>query len=295
MKLFDEIYHRYCRGRDVPLILADNVARYYWELSNKEIWDLGTDFPGCRAPFKETAVEFKNPRTVWSSEKGRYRMDAAVPDHVVVLVRQRAIPGSRDLNLLCAVVPQGSPYFLSKHINVFMLLRQTEDGQIIPHPDGGFDATSVQPEALQYVRPFCHQGTTDGELGQIFQGLARSFVHITLLTFTFMNCRNVDVKAHAIPERLAKKHLKQHGLTSHKYYVLEIDSLTRRVKALRQSGEASTKGQALHLCRGHFKTFTVQKPLLGKHVGTYWWDHQVRGSADEGTIHKDYQVKAGVS
>jgi hypothetical protein len=47
---------------------------------------------------------------------------------------------------------------------------------------------------------------------------------------------------------------------------------------------------ALHICRGHFKTFTEDAPLFGKRVGTYWWASQVRGKAEEGVVEKDYRV-----
>ncbi|HET6241541.1 MAG TPA: hypothetical protein VFD99_06080 [Arthrobacter sp.] len=47
-----------------------------------------------------------------------------------------------------------------------------------------------------------------------------------------------------------------------------------------------------HLARGHFKTFTEDAPLLGKHVGTYWWGWQVRGQGDAGIIEKTYTLKA---
>ena len=37
------------------------------------------------------------------------------------------------------------------------------------------------------------------------------------------------------------------------------------------------KRQALHICRGHFKTFTDIAPLFGKLRGTYWWADHIRG------------------
>lgn len=48
-----------------------------------------------------------------------------------------------------------------------------------------------------------------------------------------------------------------------------------------------------HLARGHFKTFTEDAPLLGKHVGTYWWGRQLRGQEGRGVIEKTYTLKTG--
>jgi len=48
----------------------------------------------------------------------------------------------------------------------------------------------------------------------------------------------------------------------------------------------------IHLCRGHFKEYTKEKPLFGKYTGTYWWQPTMRGNKKKGVIHKDYEVVA---
>ena len=48
--------------------------------------------------------------------------------------------------------------------------------------------------------------------------------------------------------------------------------------------------QPLHKVRGHFKTYTAEAPLLGRHTGTYWWGHQVRGSREHGEVVSDYRL-----
>ena len=54
--------------------------------------------------------------------------------------------------------------------------------------------------------------------------------------------------------------------------------------------ESSTAENRAHLARGHFKTFTADAPLLGRHVGTYWWGWQVRGDAEKGIVAKSYKL-----
>jgi hypothetical protein len=63
----------------------------------------------------------------------------------------------------------------------------------------------------------------------------------------------------------------------------------RRVLQQMREHEAEHPGQPLplHLCRGHFKTFTAKRPLLGKHVGTFWWEPHLRGSEQAGIIVHD--------
>jgi hypothetical protein len=54
----------------------------------------------------------------------------------------------------------------------------------------------------------------------------------------------------------------------------------------------SHRAAAVHRVRGHFKTFTAERPLLGKHVGTYWWGWNVRGNPEHGEVQSDYEMGA---
>src|SRR5262249_41550931 len=78
------------------------------------------------------------------------------------------------------------------------------------------------------------------------------------------------------------------------YHVLNIDPMRR---VLSRDGHAETSGlrHALHICRGHFKTFAEEAPLFGKHTGTYWWADYVRGDAQQGIVTKDYRIKIAES
>jgi hypothetical protein len=77
-----------------------------------------------------------------------------------------------------------------------------------------------------------------------------------------------------------------------RYRVLDIAPMR---DVLDHEGEARSKGlrHALHICRGHFKTFTDEAPLFGKHTGQYWWPQHVRGHAGEGMVIKGYAVELG--
>ena len=73
--------------------------------------------------------------------------------------------------------------------------------------------------------------------------------------------------------------------------MLEIGPIKRLLDKYR-TGSINDLKRALHICRGHFKTFTSDAPLLGRFTGTYWWTPQVRGSKSAGTVIKDYRVTA---
>ena len=63
---------------------------------------------------------------------------------------------------------------------------------------------------------------------------------------------------------------------------------------LQSEGGASKNGlkKALHICRGHFATYTQDAPLFGNFVGTVWKPQHVRGNAQHGAVVKDYRVLA---
>jgi hypothetical protein len=120
-------------------------------------------------------------------------------------------------------------------------------------------------------------------------GLAQ-LLGAALLTISFLHCRNVDVHLVEPPERLSRKQARQHGHPLTRYYVLDIAPMRG---VLDIEGEARTKGlrHALHICRGHFKTYTDEAPLFSKLTGTYWWEPQVRGNSDQGVVDKDYRIR----
>ena len=74
-----------------------------------------------------------------------------------------------------------------------------------------------------------------------------------------------------------------------RHYTLRIHPGSQRSV---RSGAPQPLGvkNSFHIARGHFKTYTEDAPLLGKHVGTYWWEAHARGSKSAGTITKDYEV-----
>ena len=112
-----------------------------------------------------------------------------------------------------------------------------------------------------------------------------------LLTLSFMHCKNVDLRPVTPPEKLSRKHRKQHGHELVRYHVLDVEPI-RRVLDKYRKGTREDLRRALHICRGHFKTFTPDAPLLGRGVGTYWWAPHVRGSKETGIVLKDYRVGA---
>lgn len=101
-----------------------------------------------------------------------------------------------------------------------------------------------------------------------------------------MNCRNVSLR-----ERGAGRATKGSLASGDAFHEVIIDGNVRRSSGA--PGEQVEEGTVRrHLARGHFKTFTEDAPLLGKHIGTYWWGWQVRGQESQGQIEKTYTLRS---
>ena len=112
-----------------------------------------------------------------------------------------------------------------------------------------------------------------------------------LLTISFLHCKNIEIKTVSPPDKLSDKHEKKHGRRLSSYHVLEISPLRKILEQIR-SGQGIGFRKSLHICRGHFKTFTPDAPLFGRHIGKFWWPSQVKGSREKGITLKDYRVTA---
>jgi hypothetical protein len=171
-----------------------------------------------------------------------------------------------------------------------------EEGKILMRPDGmvilggpyGNHSDSIvralEHEAERFGRAI------DEEIRNHHLFVIRDALFPALMAISFMHCKNVVRKTMEPKEHgRFKKKENRHRKPEHSYVVLEIEPL----KAILESeGMAETQGleKALHVCRGHFKTYTPDAPMFGKHVGSFFFAEHIRGSGKSGTITKDYVV-----
>ena len=73
------------------------------------------------------------------------------------------------------------------------------------------------------------------------------------------------------------------------YHVLTVNGLSSSPASRATTSSASSGiSNRLHLCRGHFKRYTEDKPLFGRYTGLYWWQPHIRGADRSGAVIKDY-------
>lgn len=112
--------------------------------------------------------------------------------------------------------------------------------------------------------------------------------HIALM---LLSCKNIVETTVPAPTRLNKKRSFKNKLPICEYKILVVRPFAPR-KASTEMTHGPSKGLLrVHLCRGHFKEYTPEKPLLGKATGRFWWQPSVRGEKKRGVLNKDYAIR----
>ena len=106
-----------------------------------------------------------------------------------------------------------------------------------------------------------------------------------------LNCKNIGIKSiRRKSKTMSKKNKLRIDPRKFEYRVIDLD-LTPTEKINYEDSEVTGSYKGMHECQGHFKEFTKEKPLFGKHVGLWWWGHQIRGGKKDKIISKEYDTK----
>lgn len=106
------------------------------------------------------------------------------------------------------------------------------------------------------------------------------------ITLKLLNCRNIVTENNIPPQALNKKRIKKGKQPLFTFKTLVVKPTGKKQKSIPKH----LWENRIHLCRGHFKTYTEKAPLFGKYVGRYWWQPSVRGRNKKGVVMKDYEV-----
>ena len=103
-----------------------------------------------------------------------------------------------------------------------------------------------------------------------------------------LSCKNIIYEMTDPPAKVQKKRAKRGKPPLHSYYTLKIR--TNHCSTRAGENEEKAWSNRAHLCRGHIKNYTDDKPLFGKITGKVWCPPHARGNARLGLIHKRYEV-----
>lgn len=263
---------------------ATNVAQF-WAGSSQQVWDL-KDYPCCAPPWDLFTVFWREPPVSEWNTAGRELPEPlgqetesaflAKATETAGLTRERVrqlvgLNGQLEVPLMESKWLIEGEYFLQIHgvprfwpARFYAFVRG--DGRLIHH--------AAAPYAHGWGDALQHAMATMGPL---------------YLAVSFANCRNVTQGEHVIEKRGAK-FKKRSRCPRITYKTLEIDGQKKvMAEAVEESGGSIQK--ALHICRGHFATYTDEAPMFGKHTGTFWVPMHTRGKRSQGRVIKDYHVK----
>jgi hypothetical protein len=259
----------------IPIIVADNVAAYYASVTSpgKNLSDIVSVVV---PPFQRVFVEVQAARDDNSTNQLGLRSWGVLFEDATENCDWSASFGHREYRWVFGAAVVGE-WRKGEPVGPLLryLLPLTEDGTLFQGEKDGFGSLFLADGELPIPR---------------WDYAVTPLLGSCLLALSFMHCKNVDIAIVEPPAALSKKHARRYGEPLSSYRVLEIEPMRQ---ALHSDGHVSTAGlrQALHICRGHFKTFTDDAPLFGRLTGTYWWDAHVRGAAAFGSISKDYRIR----
>lgn len=243
------------------VVKVQNVADYFYDGSADAFggWD---SIPTPIPPWPLAWCEWQTPEFV---TVGAERRRSASRAHVGLLVESREVDRGWLVNL--------SEFTSACGFTWSTIVSLSIDGTVTGQE------TRASAEAWGRLSPAAREaiGPTIGLSAKV-----------ALLAFSFANCRNVECVEHRTPAALRASRLDRRRASVDKFYTIEIRAIT---KVLDSEGRRAEVGldRALHICRGHFKSYD-EKPLFGRLRGRFWFPSHVRGTGAAGTIHKDYSI-----
>jgi hypothetical protein len=268
---------------DTKVIVADNVSDYALSLDgtgrlayDKTILNAAPPFPECFVEFRipervspmvrhigwylKSAVQGEEPSALFGALE-----DFRIQDFKYHWVIWGAMTiGTANERVLCPVMPS--------------LVLLDEKG------------ASIQPP---------YMGLTPGWEGSGQADWARNWAQHSfftcMLTFCFMNCKNVSLDTVERERDLNRAREKNRLQPFIRYHIINIEPMKQ---VLRTEGNIEANGlkRALHICCGHFARYVperggpfgrkIEEPVM------IWHPSHVRGSAKQGVVFSDYNVKA---
>lgn len=141
----------------------------------------------------------------------------------------------------------------------------------------------------KYVREGLHPILESLADQMLDDDMAQHGINAVLYALGLLNCKNIVTVERGVPPVGVKR--SRHRKWVHRHYVLQIRPM-KEITKIEHDGESVESEISFHFCRGHFKTYTAEKPLFGKYVGDFWWDAHARGSIKKGIVTKDYNVNS---
>lgn len=253
-----------------------------------EYIDLMKRSSNSRVFFEENAVSVKLPYDIccfWFDNSNNYETDQKIKikrKAVVCMKDTRRVNESFILMSLNYLVNSGK-WILDPHAVCISVGVDYKAGDHGPKNFAIYSGNMIIFPLFQHKREY-----TEFEKTEIIKDFQQELSALNAVLM-LLSCQNISYETIEPPAKLNKKRRKKGKEEMVKYHVLNLHPLSS--KTISKSGVQTEETKRVHLCRGHFKTFTEDKPLFGRFTGRYWWQPQVRGDKEKGIVNKDYKVE----
>lgn len=269
---------------ELPVILIDNVAEFYFTGSDQEYWSLDKDFPNLAPPFRQFWMEHRMVKTINSRSEGITDVTKWVSDGRVGMLFFGMEP---DQIKVKGDVPDKMRWLLSMELWIDYGWKKDH----VPEGPHGMMYVPIDEMGAALGRPWMQTWISTPEAEEAVKSIM-SWFNPALLAISFLHCKNVAME-HTRPDgALAKRFKKRHGFAPTSYHTLAIEPLKA---VLRGEGKSDQHGlqKAMHICRGHFADY--RKPdgrgLFGKYKKLVWIPQTLRGSKGEKAAPREMEIK----
>lgn len=274
--------------RSSPNFRIGNVVDY--ALKFEKIWDYEEDIPNWSPPFGKFWMEWNHPSSVGKLVQfGLFFNSAILDDSERERLSKKYKVTDEESKFPWGPVGGAQERFMAALSSAKWVLNCSCWTAGVLDIGGAGSPSRLNYQALMLVgdkgRLLVYSTSGDPEIKAFMEGL----LVFGGLGISFMHCKNVkQVEAKEDP---GERFRKQYKVPKFTYRTLCIDPMK---EVLRREGQSDTTGlkRALHICRGHFSTYSDEKPLFGKYAGTFWVPDHVRGKKEHGEVVKDYEVKS---
>lgn len=279
--------------RDVPVIVADNVAAYVHQQPPGK-YVIG-NWPCLAPPWDWAWIEY--PSSSGNERRGAWMLgfDLRSKDADAESLREL------HTGMIGAVLEDAarqSPGEETRWALVgFMFI---DDGRRVLGPVGSviwaLDEFGKELGNRWFLRPDLEWALAEEEAAMWLHAA----ITPALQTIAFMHCRNVVIDRHQRPPKLAKAYRRRHGREPLRWQTVRLELPRQAVE-----GDEATRpgtGPSLHIVTGHFSHYgdccpTQHEPkgkLFGRLDGVYWMPMHLRGDAQH-EVRSDRVVTLGGS
>ena len=283
---------------ETPRIAVDHVAEHVLMLQKRYTMD---DFCRVTPPSAATWIEWNEPRWM-TGNKGCVLENPGAkvfPQLGFLLIRHgrdgasKTLPGTGIDGPQAVEIPDGIEWVV-----------ETYCFAIGAHGNLAGVAGVIPAIVFQHLRKngsiasyhvLFPEGLTDRQ-PPLLLGAIDDTMPLLWFALNAMNCKNIQYQDATAVCNPPDKWLRRAKAKKLEFKTLKINGLRDMVQQRRPYNiPENAIPNALHWVRGHFKDYTEEAPLLGKHVGAYWWDQHSRGKAEHGVVVKDYEMSEPVT